>query len=300
MNDPSLDALLERIPLYRDRHVVVEPLSGGLTNQNFRVDSEGESHVLRILSKGTDLLGIDREHEEASTRNAAALGVGPEVVYFSKADGVLVVRFIDGQTLSAESAREPERIRRIAKTIRRVHEGPAVPGRFCPFEIVREYHRLAMARGVTFPETFRNASETMDRMEMAVSGRRLRTTCHNDLLAANFVDDGSKIWVIDWEYGGVGDPFFDLGNFSVNQELDDHGDCLLLESYFGSVRTQDRAHLKLMRLASDLRESLWGYLQSGISELDEDYVGYGAKHLARFLEGAGSPDLNLWLTEVAG
>lgn len=299
MTDP-IQALLDKVPQYRGQNPTATRLTGGLTNSNYRVEVDGETHVLRVLSRSTELLGINRDHEHACTRTAAELGIGPEVIHYSLDDGILVVRFATEKAISAAEAREPERLARIARVIRRFHEGPTVPGSFCPFRVVREYHRLAVEEGVQFPETLPRALEIMDRIETALAARRGSKPCHNDLLAANFLDDGERIWLIDWEYGGMGDPFFDLGNFSTNQELDDEGEKLLLELYFGEVRNADHAHLKLMKLASDLRESLWGFLQSGISELDEDYLGYGTKHLERFLERASSPDLDAWIRDLAG
>src|SRR6185295_15889685 len=112
--------------------------------------------------------------------------------------------------------------------------------------------------------------------------------CHNDLLAANFVDDGRAVQIIDWEYAGMGDRFFDLGNLAANNEFEETHETSLLEQYFGEVHPAHLRRLRVMRLASDLREAAWGYLQEAISELDEDYLGYGRKHLDRFLLRAGN------------
>ncbi len=299
MTDP-IHALLAAVPQYRGRNPTATRLTGGLTNPIFRIEVDGESHVLRVLSKSTELLGINRDHEHACTRTAAELGIGPDVIHYALEDGILVVRFAAEKAVSTAEAREPEMLARIVDVIRRFHEGPGVPGNFCPFGIVREYHRLAEENGVQFPDSLPRALEVMGSIETALTARRSSKPCHNDLLAANFLDDGERIWIIDWEYGGMGDPFFDLGNFCANQELDDEGERLLLELYFGEVRTADRAHLQLMKLASDLREALWGFLQSGISELDEDYIGYGTKHLERFLARAASPGLDAWVRDLAG
>jgi thiamine kinase-like enzyme len=122
--------------------------------------------------------------------------------------------------------------------------------------------------------------------------------CHNDLLASNFIDDGRNIWILDWEYAGMGDIFFDLGNFAVNQALDDQQCALLLRNYFGEVRPSDLAHLQLMRLASDLREAFWGFLQLAISELDFDYRAYADHHLERFLSNVATPRFSQWLQDV--
>lgn len=295
----DLDALLAKVPCWQGKELSATPLGGGITNENFRVDANGESFVLRVLSKTTEHLGINRDNECACTRIAAELGIGPEVVCFAPEDSLLVVRFVEAKPLSLEAAREPETMARIVAAIRRYHDGPDFPGEFCPFDTVRNYHRSATEHGVDFPPSVGGALECMARIENAVARVRTRRPCHNDLLAANFLDDGSRISIIDWEYGGMGDPFFDLGNFSVNQELDDAGARYLLECYRGEVQPRDMAHLKLMELASDLREAFWGFLQSGVSQLEFDYVAYGGKHLERFLARASAPELDRWLRDLA-
>ncbi len=133
---------------------------------------------------------------------------------------------------------------------------------------------------------------------LAEAGMDQVKSCHNDLLASNFIDDGRNIWIVDWEYAGMGDIFFDLGNFAVNQSLNDEQCQLLLQYYFGEVRPADLAHLHLMRLGSDLRESFWGFLQLGISELDFDYREYAHHHLNRFLHNVETSPFEQWLRDV--
>jgi thiamine kinase-like enzyme len=294
----SVRELLDRVPRWRGRSLRVEPLSGGLTNRNFRVEAGGEAFVLRAFSAGAELLGIDRAHECACTRIAAEIGVGPELIHAAPADDLLVVRFVDAPPLSAEQARRPEVLARIAAALRRVHSGPAFPGEFSPFRTVREYFQHARALGVGFPAATAEAMARLREIEAALAPVQECRPCHNDLLAANLLDDGQAVWIIDWEYGGMGDPFFDLGNFAVNQGLSDADVEVLLRAYCGAVRGGDLAQLRLMQLASDLRESFWGFLQSGVSRLDFDYHGYGARHLERFRAGAADPRFASWLAEA--
>jgi thiamine kinase-like enzyme len=130
------------------------------------------------------------------------------------------------------------------------------------------------------------ALEVLDGIEAALPKHEPPVLCHNDLLPANFIDDGLTVKIVDWEYAGMGDRFFDLGNFAVNHQLDSDGEQLLLEFYFGQVQPNHVSRLRLMRLASDMREAMWGFLQSGISALDFDFVAYGTEHLDRFLTAA--------------
>jgi thiamine kinase-like enzyme len=298
--DQQIERILSQVPGWRGADAVVTPLLGGITNQNYRVDIVGESFVLRIGGKGTHLLGIDRGRERTCTAIAAQMGVGAEVVHFlaSASHEVLITRFIPGEAISPETAARPEMLRRIIDAVRRYHAGPDFPGVFSPFTTVRSYHKLAHEHNIPFPGTLPQVFSLMARIEAAIGPLQQPRPCHNDLLASNFIDDGHTIWILDWEYAAMGDPFFDLGNFAVNQSLDEEQCELLLRYYFGEVRPVDQAHLHLMRLASDLRESFWGFLQLGISELDFDYAGYAHHHLERFLSNAAAPQFEQWLHNV--
>lgn len=296
--EQRIERLLRQIPGWDAANAVVTPLVGGITNQNYRVDTNGEAFVLRIGGKGTHLLGIDRGHESICTALAAQVGVGAEVVHFLPAEDVLVTRFIVGSVLAPETAAQPGMLQRIVASMQRYHAGPAFPGSFSPFATVRAYHRLALEHGVTFPDTLPQVFALMARIEEAIGTPQRLTPCHNDLLASNFIDDGQMIRILDWEYAGMGDVFFDLGNFAVNQSLGDERCSLLLQEYFGEARQADLAHLHLMRLASDLRESFWGFLQLGISELDFDYREYAQHHLNRFLHNAATLPFERWLQEA--
>ena len=297
MNDP-IQHLLMKVPDWKNRQAKATPLGGGITNQNFRVNVDGDSYVLRVCSKSTDPLGIQRDNEHACLKIVAGLGIGAEVMHYSAEDGILVVRFLDGKPVTSEEAGEPDTLRRIVDSIKCYHNGPEFPGCFSAFQTVRDYHGLADEKGVSFPDTLPEVFTLMDRIERSLADVQKSAPCHNDLLAANFLDDGEKIRIIDWEYAAMGDPFFDLGNFSVNQDLNGDQVELLLRAYFGEVGTSDRAHLNLMMLASDLREAFWGFLQSKISSLDFDYASYGKKHLERFLSRASTPEFSSWIEEA--
>lgn len=298
--DQQTEYILNLIPAWSGLHALVTPLPGGITNQNYRVDIAGESFVLRIGGKNTHLLGIDRERERVCTAIAAQVGVGAEVISYHASDTaeVLVTRFIAGTNLSAENAAQPEMLRRIVDTLQRYHNGPAFPGSFSPFETVRRYHQLALEHGVSFPGSLPQVLLLMEQIEEAIGTTQRPTPCHNDLLASNFIDDGHSLRLVDWEYAGMGDLFFDLGNFAVNQSLNEEQCELLLRAYFGEARPADLAHLHLMRLGSDLRESFWGFLQLGISALDFDYREYAHHHLARFLRNVATPQFEQWLRAI--
>jgi thiamine kinase-like enzyme len=272
----TAEAIAARV--WPGRDLRIEPLGGGITNHNFKVSLDGEAYVLRIAGADTELLGIDREAEHTAAQAAAEVGVGPEVVDF--VEGSLITRFVQGRSVPPEELRSAECLRETAELLRRVHEGPSFPTRFDSFRVVETYHRTAMERGVEVPAEFGPAKRRADEIERAL-GLRPEHPCHNDLLNANFIRSPEGIRIVDWEYAGMGDRFFDLANFSVNHELSADESHLLLGAYFGEVREEDRAHLRAMRFMSDFREAMWGVVQQGISNLDFDFEDYARRHFAR-------------------
>jgi thiamine kinase-like enzyme len=257
--------------LWPGRAVELEPLGGGITNHNFRVVVDGEAFVLRIVGRDTEQLGIDRGVELEASRTAAALGIGPEVAAFI--EGCLVTRFLEGETGRPGTAEA-------GALLRRLHDGPPIPGQFDSFRVVEAY---AATAGEAPPE-YGRAKAVADRIETRRAGVVPRP-CHNDLLPANFVHDGERLRLVDWEYAGMGDPYFDLANFAVNNELDPDGESELLAAYGGG----DADALVLMRFMSDLREAMWGVVQRAISQLDFDFAGYAAQHFERLERTAAEP-----------
>jgi thiamine kinase-like enzyme len=270
------------------REAAVEILGGGITNHNFKVTLDGESYVLRVGGKDTGLLGIDRSVEYGASRAAAELGIGPEVAAFVEPEGYLVTRFIDGKPVPPEEMRRPATISKVADTLRRIHDGPRIPGRFDSFRVVETYCATAAAHGVRIPDAYGRAKEIADEIERA-RGPQPLVPCHNDLLNANFIDDGERLRIVDWEYAGMGDRFFDLANFSINHEFGDRENEAFLAAYFGETEPSQLASLTLMRFMSDFREAMWGVVQQGISELDFDFAAYAHEHFERLERTAAQP-----------
>jgi thiamine kinase-like enzyme len=297
---------MQRVPELAGRDLTLTALSGGITNRNYLVTVGGsrDRFVIRLAGNDTHLLGISREVELAATTAAAGVGVGPEVVAFIRPEGYLVTRFIDGSPLPEADARKPENLARVADALRRFHDGPAIPGLFIPLRIVEVYRALAVERGVQMPPEYELAHAIGRRIELALLPAPIELRpCHNDLLNANFIDDGQRLRIVDWEYAGMGDPLFDLANFSVNHGLASGDDDVLLAEYDGGTARPDRAarlaHLALMRVVSDFREAMWGVLQQGISTLDVDFVAYAREHFDRLLANASTPDFERALREAA-
>jgi thiamine kinase-like enzyme len=282
----ALAAAVARV--WPDGHSQWEVLGGGITNHNVKVTRPEGVFVLRVAGRDTDLLGIDRTVELAATRAADELGIGPEVVDFVEPEGWLVTRFVDGAIPPPERLRESAQLRRVADALRAFHHGPPIPGRFHALEVVEAYRDTALARGGSLPDEFAQAHELARRIAEQRADQPPRP-CHNDLLNANFIDAGERLVIVDWEYAGMGDPFFDLANFSINHELDADGRALLLAGYAGDASPAGLAALDLMRFMSDFREAMWGVVQSVVSELDFDFDAYAAEHFARMERTASEP-----------
>jgi len=306
-----VDAAREAVErLWPGRQARVSELGGGITNRNFKVEVEGSAYVLRMGGARTGLLGIDRAVEYAAGQRAWEVGVGPEVVAFVPEEGWLVARFIDGRPISVDQMRRPEVLARVAAALRAFHEAAPIPGRFDAVAVVDAYRDQAEAHGVEVPDEFDEARRVAARIAHARANPPL-VPCHNDLLNANFLDEappsaaptpphewGGRVCIVDWEYAAMGDRFFDLANFSVNHEFGVEEDRRLLASYFGEARGADLAALRLMRFMSDFREAMWGVLQSGISDLDFDFMGYAGKHFARLEKTASEPAFEDYLAEL--
>jgi thiamine kinase-like enzyme len=295
----TVEEAIARVPMWADaQDIKVSPLEGGITNHNFRLDAGGKSFHLRLAGENTEMLGIDREHEYEANRIAGELGIAPEVVYFIRPEGYLVTRFIDGRPILPEELRQPENIQRVVDALHRIHSMPQIPGVFSAFQVVRDYSKIARRYKVQFPQNFDWLISQMNDAEAALMNQPLiQRPCHNDLLNGNFLL-ADHLYILDWEYAGMGDLFFDLANFSNNHELSEDENRLLLDYYFGNVMARDLAHLNIMKIMSDFREAMWGLVQVGISTLDFDFREYASKHFARLTRNIQNPNWERWLKEL--
>jgi thiamine kinase-like enzyme len=297
----TLEEAIARVPQWAGaRDLKATPLPGGITNNNFRIDVGGESFVLRIVGADTELLGINRDYEYAANLEAGKRGIAPEVYYFIQPEGYLITRFINGRAISPDEIHQPENIRRVMDTVRKIHTMQVIPGVFDAFRIVRDYTQTARHYQVAIPNNYGWLMERLQEAEKALSVHPYKPRpCHNDLLNANFLTNG-QLYILDWEYAGMGDIFFDLANFSDHHNLSDEQDRWMLECYFDAeVNPNHWAHLKIMKIMSDLREATWGLVQIGISKLDFDFHEYTDKFFGRVLENVHNPHWYEYLKEVS-
>ena len=264
----------------------IEPLIGGMTNRNYLVaDASGQRYVVRV---GRDLLehGALRFNELAAARAAHLAGISPEVIFAG--DGLMVSRFIGGRTLSSENLRDPPTLTHVVELLRRCHDdipahfrGPALI--FWVFQVIRNYLTVLGdhdANLLALP--LATLAQRNQQLEAAVGPVNI-VFGHNDLLAANIIDDGSRLWLIDWDYAGFNTPLFDLANLASNNALTPELETLLLESYFRMPLDDNRRRaFTAMKCASLLREGLWGAVSQLTSTHDFDYARYARDYLARF------------------
>jgi thiamine kinase-like enzyme len=300
---PELTEVVARLSaLLGPRTGDIEPLEGGITNRNFRVKFGGTDYVVRLPGKRTELLGIDREAECVATEAAAKLGIGPNVAAMLRSPPCLVTCFISGREMTPEEVADPAELTGVARALRAFHDSDTdLSTTFDSFELVDEYAQLALENGVETPDSFGSARAHAQRIREAIAGHdeHRPVPCHDDLLTANFLHDGERVQIIDWEYAGMGDRYFDLGNLSVNNQLDDDQESALLEAYFAEPPDdRRRATLKLFRFMSDFREAMWGVVQTGLSELDFDFRDYAKKHFDRLEATASDPDFDTWLEQA--
>jgi thiamine kinase-like enzyme len=279
------------------------PLEGGITNRNYRVRFAGSDVVVRLPGKDTELLEIDRAAEKAAGELAARAGVGPTVVALLDDPPCLVTEFVVGEAMTAEELREPGVLAEVAASLRTLHAcEERLPVAFSGFRIVETYAARMADRGAEVPGSYEWAAAAAHRIEAVLTGpEHDPVPCHNDLLAGNFIRSPQGVRIVDWEYAGMNDRYFDLGNFAVNNELDPAQEAELLAAYFEAPASECRlAALRLMRFMSDFREAMWGAVQSTISDLDFDFTDYCAKHFDRMRELDASGRLERLLEEAGG
>jgi thiamine kinase-like enzyme len=298
--DPVLAAAFEAVPELAGARPLITPIAEGRTNRNFRIDVESGSYFVRLSDKDTALLGIDRAAEHLAATAAATADVAPAVVAFLPELGCLVTRWLPGRSLAEGDLEHEPTLGRAIGVVLTIHAGQPLPWSFSAFRIVETYRAIAVDRGVDVPVAYDEAHDVADLIEAAFTASPVEDRpCHNDLLAPNFIRDGDRLWLVDYEYAGMGDPFFDLGNLSINNGLSEDAQERMLQHYFGTATEVHRARLGLMRMMSDFREAMWGVAQQGLSTLDIDFVEYAGIHFDRLARAVADPRVDRWIGEAA-
>ena len=297
--DAALAEIFDQVPSLTGGPRSVIELPGGLTNRNFKITMQKGCFVARVASGGSELLAIDRNHEYRNSVRAARAGVGAPVIEYAPAVGVLVIGFIKGKTLTNADVAEPASLRRIASACGALHAGERFDGDFDMFAIQRRYRATAAEHGIRIPPGYDELSGAFGAAEQALAVRGGRTVpCNNDLLAANFIDDGSKIWLIDYEYSGNNDPCFELGNIWAECQLPHPALTELITAYYGRPLRNKIARAMLLGLAGKYGWTLWGAIQAAVSPIDFDFWSWGTQRFDGAVAGFRAPGFHRLLDEV--
>ena len=295
----EVDAVLDKVASLRNSAREITPLDGGLTNLNVRVRTVDLDVVVRI-SRPESMLAIDREAEYLNSRAAAASGASPRVVEFLPDDHLLVVEYIDGTTLAPADVRDSANLPRIAAACRLLHSGPRFVSDFDMFEVQRAYLATVTEYGYRLPERYLDFLPQVEQIHRALSvTERATVPCNNDLLAANFIDDGDRLWIIDFEYAGNNDPCFELGNIWSESNLAVTQLDELICFYFGRERPDMVARARLLGLMSKFGWTLWASIQDANSTLDFDFWEWGMEKYDRAVEEFDNPEFDAWLSGAA-
>ncbi|HJP89082.1 MAG TPA: phosphotransferase [Candidatus Limnocylindrales bacterium] len=289
--------------LWPGRAATAEPIAAGLTNQNFRVVVDGTPYFVRVPGAKTDLLAVDRGNELHNTRAAAESGVGAAVVATDPETGGFALEWIDGRTMSNQLyAADPMAPQRIAAALRQLHAGPRFRDDFDMFRLTEFYMRVVDERAIRIPDGYRDDLPKVALIEAALAARPMATVpCHNDLLAENYLRDGEKLRIVDYEYSGNNDPTFELGNTAQELGFDAARQEQLCTAYFGEATPALLARMRLQMIMSDVGWTLWAAIQAAISTIDYDFWGWALERWARASAALAADDFDDLLGEaVAG
>lgn len=284
MSKVSVESILPRIDLWKGQSPSHETLSGGLTNENYTVRVNGEKYVLRIPGQGSEVM-IDRECELLNSKAAEKAGISPNILANLKPENVLVIEYLEGEVQHPETIAEDDmKIEKIGKALKRLKENASFVNTTYVFEMIRQYFQKCKEVAAILPHDFDWILGVMDEIEAKMERNRPPLAAsHNDLLSENFIlDPNGKMWVIDWEYGGMNDPYFDLGDVSVEHPFTGDQEKLLLNAYAGRVEPEELARMRLHKLTADVWWGMWGMIQDRISVLDFDFYTYGIRRFERF------------------
>jgi thiamine kinase-like enzyme len=297
---PTIDEVIAAIPAWHGRRVDAESIQAGLTNANWKVTVDGTPHFVRIPGAATDLLAVDRANERHNTRAAAIAGVGPPVLHELPDWDVFVLAWVDARTMSIEALGAPGIPTRVAAALTQLHAGPRFRDDFDMFRTTERYLRVVGERDIAIPSGYRSRLDRLPRIEAALAVHPLPSVpCHNDLLAENYLDDGERLWLVDYEYSGNNDPTFELGNTCQEQGWDEARIREVCAAYFGEATDALLARMRLQMIMSDVGWTLWAAIQAAISTIDYDFFGWAEERWARAQSAIDGPDFEDWLATVS-
>jgi len=298
-SDPELDALLDQLPVLAGQPRQLEELSGGLTNRNIKITTPTARYVARCSVNSTNLLGIDRDNEYYNSRAADEAGVGAPVIDYRPDLGILLVGFVDGTTLTNPDLQRPDVLARVAAGCRALHTGPRFRDRFNMFERQPAYLKVVQEHGFRIPTDYLYFTREFSAVRRILEATdRTTVPCNNDLLAANFVDNGEKVWLIDYEYSGNNDPCFELGNIWAECGLSTDQLEELVTLYYGRRLRHKTARARLQGIVGKYGWTLWGCIQNGSSSLDFDFWEWAMERYESAVAEFRGPDFPRLLADA--
>jgi thiamine kinase-like enzyme len=291
-----IEKVIDRIEDWKGKRISILPVSGGLTNMNYKVLVEGRPFFVRVPGESTDLLAVDRRNEYFNTRAAAETGVGPQVYYYLPEFQVMVLEYLMGTTMSNASLNAAGMPSKIALAIKRLHGGPRFLTDFNMFRLTEYYLDICRQRDIRTPDGYMERLPTIRRIEQALTVHPLPTMpCNNDLLAENYIYDGKSIRIIDYEYSGNNDPCFELGNTCQELQYDERRITEVCEGYFGSAMADKISRMRLNMIMSDVGWALWAAIQAKISKIEYNFWGWAVERWGRAVEKMDSQEFPNWL-----
>jgi thiamine kinase-like enzyme len=299
LTDEQLSVLFEEFPVLAGRPRQLDELSGGLTNRNVKITTPDGTYVARCCDMGSNFLGIDREREFYNTRAAAEAGVGAQVIDYRPDLGILLLSYLGGHTLDNDDFQRPEIIGKAAAAVRALHAGPRFQGRFDMFERQPAYLKTVLDNGFRLPADYTDHVDTFNEIAKVLTATDQTTVpCNNDLLAGNFIEDGDKIWLIDYEYSGNNDPCFELGNTWAECQLSTEQLDEFVTTYYGRRLRHKIARARLQGIVGKYGWTLWGCIQNGSSAIDFDFWEWAMERYEGAVEVFKGPDLPRLLDDV--
>jgi len=299
LSDEELDPLLDQIPVLAGKPRRLEDLPGGLTNRNVKITTATGTYVARCSINSKNLLGIDRDNEYFNTRAAEQAGVGAPVIDYRPDLGILLVGFLEGTTLTNADLQRPEVLARVAEGCRALHSGPRFRDRFDMFERQPAYLKAVHDNGFQMPADYLDFTGHFAEIQRVLdAGDQTTVPCNNDLLAGNFVDDGAKVWLIDYEYSGNNDPCFELGNIWGECGLSDDQLAELVGLYYGRPLRHKTARARLQGIVGMYGWTLWGCIQNGSSTLEFDFWDWAMQRYESAVAEFLSPDFSRLLSDA--
>ena len=299
LTDSQLNELFEEMPVLAGRPRQLAELSGGLTNRNVKITTPDGVYVARCTDAATNMLGIDRDREFHNTKAAEHAGVGAQVIDYRPDLGILLLSYLEGRTLCDDDFQRPEILGKAAAAIRTLHSGPRFQGRFDMFERQPSYLKTVTDNGFRIPDDYFDHADTFGEIARVLTATDQTTVpCNNDLLAGNFIEDGDKMWLIDYEYSGNNDPCFELGNTWSEVGMSSDQLDAFVTAYYGRRLRHKTARAHLQGIVAKYGWTLWGCIQNGSSTIDFDFWEWAMERYEAAVAEFKGPNLARLLDDV--